>query len=70
MPIHKNADGTYSWGSGKSHGSFESKAAAERQEAAIYANGWKGDSAEDSKWAAVGDSIDCIMSTISRIKKK
>lgn len=36
MPIHKNADGTYSWGSGKFHGSFESKAAAERQEAAIY----------------------------------
>lgn len=70
MPIHKNSDGSYSWGSGKSHGSFKSKAGAEKQEVAIYANGWKGDSAEDAKWAAIGDSIDGIMDRIQKLRNK
>ena len=69
MPIHKNSDGTYSWGSGKSHGSFKSKEDAEKQQAAIYANGWNGDSDEE-KWTSVCDSLDGIMGTISRIKKR
>lgn len=62
MPIHKNPDNTYSWGKGKSHGSFKSKAAAEKQQSAIYANGWNGDC------SYVVQMIDDILATCTRIK--
>lgn len=46
MPIHKEGSG-YQWGN---HGKvYPSKAGAQRQAAAAFANGWQGDAAEKGK---------------------
>lgn len=41
MPIIRNKDGSYSWGS-TSNGKFKTKKQARQQEKAAYANGYKG----------------------------
>jgi hypothetical protein len=41
MPIKQNAEGKWQWGEG--HGSFDTREEAERQQAAAYAQGWKGE---------------------------
>lgn len=57
MPIHHNPDGTYQWGH---QAKYKSRAGAERQQAAIYANGYKGDEApdDDVDWNLLDEEFD------------